>query len=209
MAQRALRFEDVTRKLGGRWVAERLQEVVFRLDAHLSHLLLDEFQDTSPLQWRVLRPFARTVVDGAKRRSFFCVGDVKQAIYGWRGGVAEIFEAISDDLPRIEPGALNQSFRSCQVVIDTVNRVFQGLTKTKCSNATRGGGPLGVASRPTSTAKNLAGHCQLIVAPRPPPREKCKAPSRRYAACRVAQLHRDAPGRSIGVLVRATWPWPG
>ena len=68
--------------------------MAYRLDARVAHLLLDEFQDTSPPQWRVLRPFARQVVDGGRRQSFFCVGDVKQAIYGWRGGVAEIFEAI-------------------------------------------------------------------------------------------------------------------
>lgn len=203
MAQRALRFEDVTRKLGGRWVAERLQEVVFRLDAHLSHLLLDEFQDTSPLQWRVLRPFARTVVDGAKRRSFFCVGDVKQAIYGWRGGVAEIFEAISDDLPRIEPGALNQSFRSCQVVIDTVNRVFQGLTKNEVlERYPEAAARWASRFEAHSTAKNLAGHCQLIVAPEAAEGEVQGPVTLRYAAQRVAQLHRDAPGRSIGVLVR-------
>lgn len=204
MAQRALRFEDITRKLGGRWVAERLQEVVFRLDAHLSHLLLDEFQDTSPLQWRVLRPFARTVVDGLQRRSFFCVGDVKQAIYGWRGGVAEIFEAISDDLPQIQPGTLNQSFRSSQVVIDTVNQVFQGLTKnTVLQQHSTAAAQWAARFEAHSTArKELAGHCRLIVAPHASEGEDQGTRTLQHAADLVKELHAEAPGRSIGVLVR-------
>ena len=72
----------------------------------MAHLLLDEFQDTSPAQWRVLRPFARRIVERADE-TFFCVGDVKQAIYGWRGGVAEIFEAITDELKHLDAAELD------------------------------------------------------------------------------------------------------
>ncbi len=202
--QRALRFEDITRKLGGRWVAERLQEVVFRLDAHLSHLLLDEFQDTSPLQWRVLRPFAQTVVDRAPRRSFFCVGDVKQAIYGWRGGVAEIFEAMNDDLPHIQAGSLNQSFRSSQVVIDTVNQVFQGLTKNTVLQQYSEAAARWAARFDThSTVHNkLVGHCRLSVAPEACEGEDQDTRTLQHAADLVKELSMQAPGRSIGVLVR-------
>ena len=94
------------RCLSGGWLTEHVDEVLYRLDSHLSHMLLDEFQDTSLLQWQVLRPFAHRVVDGGQSQnaacSFFCVGDVKQAIYGWRGGVAEIFEAIDRELGGLE-----------------------------------------------------------------------------------------------------------
>ena len=100
-AQRAFRFEDVTRRLSGPAIGDRLEEVGYRLDGHVAHLLLDEFQDTSPQQWRALRPFARRVVAGADR-SLFCVGDVKQAIYAWRGGVAEIFDALKDEFPALD-----------------------------------------------------------------------------------------------------------
>jgi ATP-dependent exoDNAse (exonuclease V) beta subunit len=204
LAQRALRFEDITRKLGGRWVAERLQEVVFRLDAHLSHLLLDEFQDTSPLQWRVLRPFAKTVVDGSHRRSFFCVGDVKQAIYGWRGGVAEIFEAINEDLPEIQPATLNQSFRSCQVVIDTVNRVFERLRENKVLDrhpeaAAKWASRFGSHS---TARQELVGHARLVAAPEAGEGEEQGTVTLQAAANLVKELHEQAPGRSIGVLVR-------
>lgn len=113
------------------------EDVYFRLDGRIAHLLLDEFQDTSILQWDVLRPIAQeisSVTDPSQslrgaERSFFCVGDLKQAIYGWRGGCAEIFDQVIDDLhfptEWIEPS--NTSWRSSPIVLDAVNRVFGGI----------------------------------------------------------------------------------
>jgi ATP-dependent helicase/nuclease subunit A len=67
----------------------------YRLDCKLDHWLLDEFQDTSDLQWEVLRNLADEILqDASGQRSFFYVGDVKQAIYGWRGGNARLFGKI-------------------------------------------------------------------------------------------------------------------
>ncbi|MEC8493505.1 MAG: UvrD-helicase domain-containing protein, partial [Planctomycetota bacterium] len=64
-----------------------LRDVTFRLDGRIDHLLLDEFQDTAPGQWRLLLPLAEEILAGGDElRTFFCVGDVKQSIYGWRGG---------------------------------------------------------------------------------------------------------------------------
>ena len=98
----------------------------YRLDCKLDHWLLDEFQDTSDLQWEVLCNLADEILqDGSGQRSFFYVGDVKQAIYGWRGGNARLFGKILEQYQgRIEQIPLSVSFRSCQPVIDTVNRVF-------------------------------------------------------------------------------------
>ncbi|MBR5243519.1 MAG: UvrD-helicase domain-containing protein, partial [Thermoguttaceae bacterium] len=65
----------------------------------------------------------------AERGSFFCVGDVKQAIYGWRGGVAEIFNEIESSIPGVETSELTLNWRSCPTVIETVNRLFLPLTQ--------------------------------------------------------------------------------
>ncbi len=65
----------------------------------------------------------------AERGSFFCVGDVKQAIYGWRGGVAEIFNEIESSIPGVETAELTLNWRSCPTVIETVNRLFLPLTQ--------------------------------------------------------------------------------
>ena len=61
LTHRALRFDDVTHLLAAALADGRLQDVGYRLDASVAHLLLDEFQDTSLAQWSVLRPFAKRV----------------------------------------------------------------------------------------------------------------------------------------------------
>jgi len=98
----------------------------YRLDCKLDHWLLDEFQDTSDLQWEVLQNLADEILqDSGGERSFFYVGDTKQAIYGWRGGNARLFDKILDRYgDRIELSHLSSSFRSCPAVIEIVNRVF-------------------------------------------------------------------------------------
>ncbi|QDV25065.1 PD-(D/E)XK nuclease family protein [Aureliella helgolandensis] len=136
--QRMLAFSDIAFYLSG-WmsrgeVPEEVQagreRVHFRLDCGVQHLLLDEFQDTAPEQWHVLRPLALPL-GGTPRsdHSFFCVGDTKQAIYGWRGGVAEIFDTVRDSLDGVEESELSISFRSSPQVIEAVNEVFQNLTE--------------------------------------------------------------------------------
>ena len=131
MAQATLRFDDVC------YLAQRLfsdysaGQLAYRMDKQINHLLLDEFQDTSIEQWQVLRPIAEQTCRTGPNRSFFCVGDVKQAIYGWRGGVAEIFEVVQQEFGDTldQPAELNKSWRSAGVIIQTVNQVFTGMTR--------------------------------------------------------------------------------
>ncbi len=113
-----------------RFMAEdKLSGVAYALDQRFSHILLDEFQDTSPLQWQVLQPLVAEIIgDEARNRTAFIVGDPKQAIYGWRGGSAEIFAEVSQSLPaQWNERRLVKSYRSSPVVLDFINRVFRGL----------------------------------------------------------------------------------
>lgn len=102
----------------------------YRLDAEIDHWLLDEFQDTSFGQWSVLKNLLDEVVqDPAGTRSFFCVGDVKQAIYTWREGDPRLFREILRHYTAAAPGTiatrhLDESWRSGPAVIAMVNRVF-------------------------------------------------------------------------------------
>ena len=213
----SLRFEDVTERLEAFVKMWDTDHFSFRLDNQIKHLLLDEFQDTSPSQWNVLEPFAQKVVaetDGS--RSFFCVGDMKQAIFGWRGGVAEIFDVVDSTLPNLTASPpLAKSYRSSQVVIDLVNEVFENVDKYSC------GDPLidsAIHSWPQwfsthSTARDdLKGHVTLEMAPECDPKSKSIEGRKDYlrnlnltdaAVKRVRQLVRDLPAdKTIGVLVR-------
>jgi len=102
----------------------------FRLDARFDHWLLDEFQDTSFGQWSVLRNLIDEVVqDPAGERTFFCVGDVKQAIYTWREGDPRLFREILDHYNAAAPGTIAEehlvkSWRSGPDIIAMVNAVF-------------------------------------------------------------------------------------
>ncbi len=81
----AMTFDDVTTAMRRADDIGTMDAICFRLDATLHHLLLDEFQDTSISQWRGLEPIAREMVSWEPpERTFLCVGDVKQSIYGWR-----------------------------------------------------------------------------------------------------------------------------
>ena len=203
--QHANRFDDITRFLaralrdkaskssGG----ETYRQMSYRLDANVRHLLLDEFQDTAPAQWDVLRPFAKRVTSDTGDHSFFCVGDTKQAIYGWRGGVAEIFDAISSELPGLDERGLNASFRSSEPVIDTVNEVFENAFQH--SNLGRAEDAVRAwcqrFERHTTTRAELAGHATLETAPDGDGLLE-------FAAQRIADCVEQSPQRTLGVLVR-------
>lgn len=108
----------------------RLQ-IDFRLDGRFDHWLLDEFQDTNYLQWRAIENLVdETVQDSSGQRTLFQVGDVKQAIYGWRGGDVRLFDEIQrryqgeDGESRIVERRLDTSYRSGPDITGMINRVF-------------------------------------------------------------------------------------
>ena len=105
-----------------------------RLGDTLAHLLFDEFQDTSTDQWQAIIPLVRECL--SQGGSLTYVGDVKQAIYGWRGGNAELFDAVAEDpslASMLENGAehttLNYNWRSFPAIVATNNRIFGRLAK--------------------------------------------------------------------------------
>ena len=111
--------------------------VLFKLDGGIDHILIDEAQDTSPEQWAIVRALADEFFAGAGQRdiprTIFAVGDVKQSIYSFQGAdphsflemraiFAKQLEAIER---RLEPVALDVSFRSGEAVLTAIDKVFE------------------------------------------------------------------------------------
>ena len=250
---RALAFDDVAFRLA-RWIGDSpAGRVSHRLDGTIDHLLLDEFQDTSPEQWRVLRPLAQHAAGsgrpgpaqqqrfafaeadsgtgsdqpqpteglqnaGGPPPSFFCVGDSKQAIYGWRGGVAAIFDAVTDSIAGVCEAQQDKSFRSSPVITGVVTDVFQNLPRhpqfgqdaTDPQREPRTWYEAQALQRfahrfpaHQSARPELPGFVRLAAGP------QCDGPAaekqlalQRYAADQVAELAAAAPQRSVGVLTR-------
>ena len=108
------------------WVQERL-------DARIRHLLIDEFQDTSPLQWHALHAWlagyagAGGGASGQQPPSVFIVGDPKQSIYRFRRAEPRVFACASEFVVNALGGsvlACDHTRRMSAAVLSTVNRVF-------------------------------------------------------------------------------------
>lgn len=110
--------------------------VLYKLDAGIDHILLDEAQDTGEAQWAILRKLAEEFTSGgdlrAKPRTIFVVGDEKQSIYGFQGAAPAAFgeerralgqriRAAEQDFEAI---SLNTSFRSAPDIMQAVDAVF-------------------------------------------------------------------------------------
>lgn len=98
----------------------------FRLDSRIAHILIDEFQDTSLNDYKILAPFIDEIKAGIGQakwhRSVFFVGDVKQSIYGFRGSFSSLFESVSKDFYHDN---LEFNHRSAPLIINYVNTIFK------------------------------------------------------------------------------------
>lgn len=194
------RFDDIPRLLLGRAASGDLEHLYYRLDATIRHVLLDEFQDTSVTQFRLLEPILAELLSADDGRSVFCVGDVKQSLYVWRDAEPSLLPALPKRWAQLVPSTLEKSYRSSAVITDTVNHVFEDLPNNGAL-AGRAGVTAEWASgfRSHSAAKRIPGAAALVVAPEG---EEQAIATARFAAERVAEITRRAPWATVGVLVR-------
>ena len=107
--------------------AENASYLQARLDAKYSHILIDEFQDTNPLQWQILRSWLDGYGDDGSMPSVFIVGDPKQSIYRFRRADPRLFESarvfLEDKLDAVYLPK-NTTRRNAPEINDAVNDIF-------------------------------------------------------------------------------------
>ena len=110
----------------------QISDALFRLGNRITHLLIDEFQDTSTRQWDALKPLALEVL--AHEGSLTWVGDIKQSIFTWNGGNPKLFDGILHDKEltciakdHIHLETLPYNWRSCPAIVDFNNQLFKPL----------------------------------------------------------------------------------
>lgn len=205
---------------------ESAQWVLFKLDQRLEHVLVDEAQDTSPAQWRIVLRLTEEFFagDGAheRPRTLFVVGDEKQSIYSFQGADLAGFRAVRDRLEGLAAAAdrklsrerLSQSFRSTAAVLAVVDRVLeepelaQGIVEpgeTVTHTTVRADVPGLVELWPLASARERGGEEEPWPLPDRPHAED--DPARRVAdavAQRIQQwIERAEPLESVGRPIRA------
>ncbi len=132
--------------IGGEWlylVKKFLEEgeepgtyAFLKLGSRVNHFLIDEFQDTSHPQWEALFPLLEETL--SKGGSLFYAGDVKQAIYGWRGGDSRLFGEVAEvHFPSVPPEGrrgetLTVNYRSLVKIVDFNNELYRLLSDGEC-----------------------------------------------------------------------------
>lgn len=206
----AYRFEDVTYQLGrGAEPVAGRDNLAHRLDRRSDHVLLDEFQDTSPPQWEAIRPLVDGVAGGRDpSRAMVVVADPKQSIYGWRGADPELVGRVGRRYD-LEEDRLNRSYRSSPVVLEFVNRLFGDLASSPALAEVDLGPEVAAAwstsfdeHMPAAPVRDAPGHVRVEAGPRDPGRSSDRPRLMARAADRVAELRAAAPGVTIGVLTR-------
>ena len=101
-----------------------------RISGQFGHVLIDEFQDSSPLQWRIVYRWLQRAVESGKPPSVFIVGDKRQAIYRFRNGDARMLDEAANYLRGDYRGEIVESKicrRCAPPVLDMVNALFPAL----------------------------------------------------------------------------------
>ena len=123
--------------------------VLYRLDGGIDHILVDEAQDTSPVQWRVIECLAQefTTGQGARdvTRTIFVVGDKKQSIYSFQGADLEAFDRMRGHFAAkyravgvaFQPLELEHSFRSSDAILRVVDLTFDERVQRGVGGAMR------------------------------------------------------------------------
>jgi ATP-dependent helicase/nuclease subunit A len=140
-----------------------------RLDAKYKHLLIDEFQDTNPIQWQILLSWLNAYGQDVHKPTVFLVGDPKQSIYRFRRADVRLFGVAKkylEDNFSAKYHLFNETRRNSPAVLQAVNQVF-GLSDLPETYPFK-------EQKRNASAKNLYGHGDVFLLPLISPKEIVK-----------------------------------
>ncbi len=126
--QQTVFIEDINKRLAGYIDRMIIPDIYFRLGDRIFHYLVDEFQDTSPIQWTNMLPLIENSL--AVSGSFFAVGDTKQAIFGFREADYRIMKEMEDRAAgyfgsaEIDVRELHRNYRSFERILEFTRAIF-------------------------------------------------------------------------------------
>lgn len=186
------------------------QNILRAFDEHTDHLLVDEFQDTSLLQWRIIDKLTEEwrSGEGAKADlgispSIFIVGDDKQSIYLFRGANVDLFTAAADHLEawlgsdRLERIRLKDNYRSLRAIINFNNTLFSHLMNPADGSPTNQPAETAASPRPWRTryapfvcqrTNTASGHVEIILDPLEAPSAKRRERDATNVAKRILSI---------------------
>jgi ATP-dependent exoDNAse (exonuclease V) beta subunit len=172
-------IEDINRNLAEYIRSELVPDIYFRIGETVFHFLIDEFQDTSPVQWRNLFPLMENSL--SQRGSVFVVGDTKQAIYGFRNADYTIMKKCETENPF--PSAdhivreLETNYRSLCRILEFNERIFKEIVaaNTEYNAAGERSGLTGYVQK-VRDGRESPGYSEVVILERddedPPERHK-------------------------------------
>ncbi|MBP9708500.1 MAG: UvrD-helicase domain-containing protein [Oligoflexales bacterium] len=126
-----IEFNDLTQAAFRIFCSEQGLGAKYSILSSIEHILLDEFQDTSRLQWQVFKSLLDELLASSESiynrsglySSLFVVGDTKQSIYGFREADPEVLNEVAECFSDYNVQTLNldTSYRSCQAIVDHIN----------------------------------------------------------------------------------------
>ncbi len=106
---------------------EEIPDIFYKVGTKYTNYLIDEFQDTSKMQWENIKPLLEETLSSQEKRKNLVVGDTKQAIYGWRGSYVEIMDDVKKafSIFELKEESLNKNYRSSNEIINFNNSFFE------------------------------------------------------------------------------------
>lgn len=185
-------LSEATKMLASKISEMDLPEIYFSLGEQIYHFLIDEFQDTSPIQWTALRPLVEESL--GKGGTLFLVGDTKQAIFSFRGGDWQIMARMreKEEFPSAQcrRQELDTNYRSSEAVVEFAKKVFHEIVPQQIEKEIAD--LSGLVSYKQNVKENLRNKGYVEVKKFDKPEESTDSPLERQA---IIEIVRDCQSR--------------